>query len=59
MHVDVAEEMQTPPLFPAELTAIPSNILSNATKFAGKGGASVSRRKSSTMCYAFASVATR
>ena len=38
VHVDVAEDVQTPPLFPAELTAILSNILSNAIKFAGKGG---------------------
>ena len=38
VHVNVAEDLQTPPLFPAELTAILSNVLSNAIKFAGDGG---------------------
>jgi signal transduction histidine kinase len=38
VQIDVPEGIQTPPLFPAELTAILSNLLSNAIKFASEGG---------------------
>jgi signal transduction histidine kinase len=36
--IDVADSLQTPPLFPAELVAILSNLLSNAIKFMGEQG---------------------
>lgn len=36
--VDVGEDLHTPPIFPAELAIIFTNLLSNATKFAGRGG---------------------
>lgn len=35
---DIPTDVQTPPIFPAELTAILSNLISNAIKFAGKNG---------------------
>jgi signal transduction histidine kinase len=38
LQVNVADDVQTPPLFPAEMTAILSNVLSNAIKFAGDAG---------------------
>ena len=34
----IAEDLQSPPMFPAELVAIVSNLLSNAIKFAGQRG---------------------
>ncbi|UCI07214.1 sensor histidine kinase [Mesorhizobium sp. B1-1-8] len=38
VRIDVSNTLQTPPLFPAELTAILSNLFSNAIKFAGNRG---------------------
>lgn len=35
---DVPNDLQTPPLFPAELIAILSNLISNAIKFMGENG---------------------
>ena len=35
---DIADDLETPPMFPAELTAILSNLLGNAVKFAGIEG---------------------
>jgi signal transduction histidine kinase len=35
---NLSSEIQTPPMFPAEVTAIFSNLLSNAIKFAGPDG---------------------
>lgn len=36
--VDVPPDLRTPPLFPAEITAILTNLVSNAIKFAGNNG---------------------
>jgi len=38
VDIDVPGDLQTPPLFPAELVAILSNLLSNAIKFMGETG---------------------
>lgn len=38
VDIDVPDDLQTPPLFPAELVAILSNLLSNAIKFMGEAG---------------------
>src|SRR5262249_34676363 len=35
---DISEEFRTPPMFSAELTAVLSNLLTNAVKAAGIGG---------------------
>jgi signal transduction histidine kinase len=34
----IAEDLRSPPMFPAELTAVFANLLSNAVKFAGNQG---------------------
>ena len=38
VDLDIAKNLKTPPMFPAEVSAIFTNILSNAIKFAGHGG---------------------
>ena len=38
VEVAVSPNIETPPLFPAELTALIGNLLSNAIKFAGRNG---------------------
>jgi signal transduction histidine kinase len=38
VDVDVKEKAKSPAMFPAELIAIITNVLSNAIKFAGEGG---------------------
>lgn len=38
VDIDIPSNLQTPPLFPAELVAILSNLLSNAIKFMGDKG---------------------
>ncbi|MDX8520914.1 sensor histidine kinase [Mesorhizobium dulcispinae] len=38
VDIDIPTNLQTPPLFPAELVAILSNLLSNAIKFMGDKG---------------------
>ncbi|MGO8502060.1 ATP-binding protein [Rhizobium leguminosarum] len=38
IDVAVSEDITTPPLFPAEITAILSNVISNAVKFSGDHG---------------------
>ncbi|MFQ6242839.1 sensor histidine kinase [Sinorhizobium meliloti] len=38
VEIDIPSDLQTPPLFPAELVAIVSNLLSNAIKFMGEAG---------------------
>jgi signal transduction histidine kinase len=35
---DIPKDLNSPPMFPAELTTVFSNLLSNALKAAGKGG---------------------
>jgi signal transduction histidine kinase len=38
VDLDIAKNLRTPPMFPAEVSAIFTNILSNAIKFAGRAG---------------------
>lgn len=38
IDVAIADSVSTPPLFPAELNAILSNLISNAVKFSGENG---------------------
>lgn len=38
LQIDISDKFLTPPMFPAEISAIFGNILSNAVKFAGVGG---------------------
>lgn len=38
LRIDVPDDLRTPPLFPAELAIIFTNLLTNAIKFAGRGG---------------------
>ncbi|MDR6789247.1 signal transduction histidine kinase [Sphingomonas sp. BE138] len=47
LSIDVPSDITTPPLFPAELTAIMSNVLSNAIKFVNDGGAVAVRARDS------------
>lgn len=38
LDISISRNLKTPPIFPAELSAIFTNLMSNAIKFAGEGG---------------------
>lgn len=47
MHIHIADDLKTPPMFPAELMVVFSNLLTNAVKGAGENGEILVRARES------------